>query len=346
MGFNILPKLKATEIKSKSLDLAFLGKYYKGIQATLSLKTSVEKPTEYFFHQDFLNGQPLLVFGKPTAGHKAVFKEFAKGSEKALISMGTCFVLDENNQKILCLQPNASLGKAKEQPALKVLNKLKRESLKKFAEIRWLKAPMMVGADGNVEQVTEDGNQGTGNTSTGTTQGSTSTDDSTPQGNTSTSGTQEDNTATARSVGGSTQQESPTGKTAVVSRAHISKRADELQRGIDKLNKDVMPRFKKQDTMPTDRDFITALRKTILIFLNKLGQADDATKSEFSSKKSYLDALLPQLKELETRLKDPQGTQKEREELQQKLQVEVNKMNGIHDEIRSILQRIDLKTLA
>lgn len=341
MAFNISPKIKAEEIKSKSLDFAFVGKYYKSVQTTLAVKTSVEKPTAYFFHQNFLNGEPLILFGKPTAAHKKVFLEAGKSNEKDLVSIGTCFVLKENNQKILCLQPNASQGKAKERPSMLVLNKMKRASLKKFTEIRWLKAPLMIGADGNVGQVKEEENS-SGGTETGgapiSDQGNTSTGTgSNPQGNPST---------TARSTSGPSQQEKPTGSTAVVSRAHITKRSDELQRGLDKLNNDVMPRFKKQDTMPTDRDFITALRKAILIFLNKLGQADDETKSEFSSKKSYLDQLLPQLKELEKRLNDPQGTQEERAKLQEKLQVEVKRMNGIHDEIRSILQRIDLKTLA
>ena len=332
MAFNISPKIKAGEIKSKSLDFAFVGKYYKAIQATLSVKTSVENPTAYFFHQNFLNGEPLLVFGKPTAAHKKVFLEAGKSNEKDLISIGTCFVLKENNQKILCLQPNPSLGKAKEKPSMKVLNKMTRTSLKQFAAVRWLNAPMMVGADGEVGEVTEGENSNTG----------TESMPNTDQGNSSTGSNPQENNTTTRS----TQQEAPTGTTAVVSRAHITKRSDELQRGIDKLNNDIMPRFKQQDTMPTDRDFITALRKAILIFLNKLGQTDEDTKSEFSSKKSYLNQLLPQLKELEKRLNDPQGTQKEREALQQKLQVEVNKMNGIHDQIRSILQRIDLKTLA
>ncbi|MFK7798546.1 MAG: hypothetical protein AB8E82_13925 [Aureispira sp.] len=341
MAFNISPKIKAGEIKSKSLDFALVGKYYKAVQATLAVKTSVEKPTAYFFHQNFLNGEPLILFGKPTAAHKKVFLEAGKSNEKDLVSIGTCFVLKENNQKVLCLQPNASLGKAKEKPSMKVLNKLKRASLKQFAEIRWLKAPLMIGEDGNVEQVTEGQDSGTG-MGTGTDGAPISDQQNTSTGST----TQESTSTTTRSTGEPSPQTGPTGSTAVVSRAHITKRSDELQRGLDKLNNDVMPRFKKQDTMPTDRDFITALRKAILIFLNKLGQADDSTKSEFSSKKSYLDSLLPQLKELEQRLKDPQGTQEERAKLQEKLQVEVNKMNGIHDEIRSILQRIDLKTLA
>ena len=96
MAFKISPKFKVGDIKSKSLDMAFVGKYYKAVQQTLIKRTSVEDPTDYFFCQDFTGGEPLLVFGTPTAGHKKFFKDAGKGKEgfdKSQISAGSCFVL-------------------------------------------------------------------------------------------------------------------------------------------------------------------------------------------------------------------------------------------------------------
>lgn len=320
MAFKISPKFKVGDIKSKSLDTAFLGKYYKAVQQTLLKKTSVENTTEYFFCHEFSGGEPLLVFGSATANHKKTFREAGKGKDgfdKNHVSIGTCFVLTEDNKRILCLQPNPSLGKAKKAPSLKILNKMRRQSMKQFGEIRWLTEPLMVAADGTVEEATDTEGTQAASRSAGT---STSSDTGTTSGNDKKGG-------------------------AMVPRANITKRAQELQRGIDKLKNDLMPRYKEQQTTPRDRAFVKALRKTALIFLTKLTQTDEKTKAEFASNKEYLDIALPQWKELEHRLGSQKSNKEAREGLKATLEKAVGAMNEIRKEVKTLLKRVNLKTL-
>ncbi|MGH1334621.1 MAG: hypothetical protein ACRBFS_00730 [Aureispira sp.] len=319
MAFKISPKFKVGDIKSKSLDTAFLGKYYKGIQQTLLKKTSVENSTEYFFCQDFTGGEPLLVFGNASATHRKTFREAGKGKDgfdKNQVSIGTCFVLKENNKSILCLQPNMSLGKAKKKLSLKVLDKMRRQKLKQFAEIRWLDGPLIVGADGEVEEVNTD------QTSTPTEENTTST-------------------------GGAPSSDSNASKDGhMVPRDKVVKRAQELQRGIDKLKNDLMPRYKEQQITPRDGAFVKALRKAALIFLTKLAQTDAKTQAEFASNKEYLDVALPQWKDLEGRLGNQKANKEARKELKDKLEKVVETMNDTRKEIKKLLKRVNLKTLS
>lgn len=320
MAFNISPKFKVGDIKSKSLDTAFLGKYYKGIQQTLLKKTSVEKPTDYFFCHDFSGGEPLLVFGKASANHKITFREAGKGKNgfnKTQISIGTCFILKEDNKSILCLQPNMSLGKAKKARSIKILNKMRREKLKQFVEIRWLDAPLMVGTDGTVEKVQTNEESQT-----------------------------EDNNNTRSSTTASSSSSSDRESGPMVPRAKIVKRAQELQRGIDKLKNDLMPRYKEQQITPRDSAFVKALRKAALVFLTKLAQTDEKTQAEFASNKEYLDKALPQWKDLEARLGNQKANKESRKELKDKLEKVVGTMNDVRKEIKKLLKRVNLKTLS
>lgn len=313
MAFKISPKFKTGDIKSKSLDIAFLGKYYKAVQQTLLKKTSVENTTEYFFCQDFTGGEPLLIFGAATAKHKKVFHEAGKGKDgfdKGQISIGTCFVLVEDNKRILCLQPNLSLGKARKAPSLKILNKVRRQSMKQFEEVRWLEAPLMATVDGDVEKVSSDA----------------------------------DKTAAKDSPNKSSTEDQ--GNSALVPRADVVKRAKELQRGIDKLKNDLMPRYKEQQVTPRDGAFVKALRKAALVFLTKLTQTDEKTKAEFASNKEYLDVALPQWKELESRLGKQESNKNTRKELKNTLEKAVKIMTDKRKKIIQLLKRVDLKSLA
>lgn len=337
MAFKISPKFKVGDIKSKSLDTAFLGKYYKAVQQTLLKKTSVEQQTDYFFCQNFSDGEPLLVFGTASAAHKKTFKEASKGNDgfdKNHVSIGTCFVITEDNKRILCLQPNTSLGKAKKAPSLKILNKMRKQQMKQFEEIRWLDAPLMVGVDGEVEEVHTENEEGT---VSGTNEGSTSSDTSTSEPQ-----------PTSRSTGGgsSSQDSSDEGSTAMVPRDDVVKRAQELQKGIDKLKNDLMPRYKEQQVTPRDGAFVKALRKAALIFLTKLSQTDEKTQSEFASNKEYLDVALPQWKDLESRLGNYKASKEMREELKASLEKAVESMNDMRKEIKELLKRVNLKTLS
>lgn len=328
MAFKISPKFKVGDIKSKSLDTAFLGKYYKAVQQTLLKKTSVEQQTDYFFCQNFSDGEPLLVFGTATAAHKKTFKEAGKGNDgfdKNQVSIGTCFVLTEDNKRILCLQPNTSLGKAKKAPSLKILNKMRKQSMKQFEEIRWLDAPMMMGVDGEVEEVNTEDNKDT--------VAGTSSSDQQP---------------TPRSGGSSSSStaSSEDSNTAMVPREDVVKRAQELQKGIDMLKNDLMPRYKEQQVTPRDGAFVKALRKAALIFLTKLSQTDEKTQSEFSSNKEYLDVALPQWKELESRLGNYKANKEMREELKATIEKAVESMNDMRKEIKELLKRVNLKTLS
>jgi hypothetical protein len=333
VAFKISPKFKAGDIKSKSLDLAFLPKYYKAVQKTLVAKTSVDTPTDFFFCQDFAAGEPLMIFGKTTAEHKKIFKDAGKGKDgfdKSQIAIGSCFLLEEENKRILCIQPNTTLGKAKEKESVKIINKMRRKYFKQFHDVRWLKAPLISNADGSVEQVNSD------------------TDTNTEQTNTDTGTSTTDSTASSgRAQNESTQAGTGTSSSgAMVPRSDIEKKAKLLKRGIDKLQNDLMPRYKKQETVPNDLDFVKEMRKAGLVFLTKLSQTDEKTKEEFASNKTFLDNALPEWKRLEKLLGSRKDKRAARKEIKATLQKAVEEMNEIRREIKGLLKHVRFKKLS
>ncbi len=324
--------------------MVVVDKYYKAVQQPLLRKTSLEEPVDFFFCQDFGTGEPLLLFGTPTPAHKKVFREAGKGKndfDKSQIAIGTCFVLKEDNDRILCLQPETSLGKAKQAPSMKILNKLRRASMKKFAEIRWLTAPM-------TETATDE--EGTAAETTGTETADNLSNEQSTENNTQETATNNGETATGRTTTGAATANtggSSTGGTddaPMVPREDVVKRAQELQKGIDKLKDDLMPRYKEQQTTPRDGAFVKALTKAALIFLTKLTQTDAATKEEFSTNKEYLDVALPQWKELERRLSTRKANEETRDGLKAAIEEAVQKMNEMRKEVKTLLKRVDLKT--
>lgn len=333
MAFNIILKFKADLIKSKTLEMSLLPKYYKGLQQNLLKKTSVETDTDYFFCEDYSEGMPLLIMGNQTPAHKKVFRDAGKGKEgfdKSQISVGKAFILKEEDKCILCILPNPTLGKGKKLPTVKALNKLRRMYMKQIHDVRWLDAPLVASAqsEGAVESTSDtDVQQETsGNMDT-------STDTPNPR-----------STETGTGSGGGNPQ--PNENAAQVDRSDIVKRAKDLQRGIKKIKEDVMPRYKEEQTTPKDAEFINAMRKAGSLFLTKLTQTDSKTKNEFKSNKEFLDQALPQWKELENRLRNSKGKAEMRAALKEKLETTVKAMNEIRQQIKDILKRTDLKKLA
>ena len=332
MAFKIAPRLKPEAIKTKSLEMKLLPKYYKMLQSLLLTGTNVETTTDYFFCDEYADGEPLLIMGNATPAYKKVFREAGKGQEgfdKTKISGGKSFILKEDKKTILCIQPDASLGKGKKLAVTKALTKLKRAYMKQIDEVRWLDAPLMATADGSgVESTTS-----TEESSTGTEPAPEQTTDTT------TSNPQPEQSSGTQS-GSSDQGPMP------IDRDDIVKRAQDLQRGIRKIKDDVMPRYKNEETTPKDAEFVKAMRKAGLLFLTKLTQADSETKKEFNTNKEFLDQALPQWKDLEERLQNSKNRKEMREALKEKLETTVNQMNDIRKQIKEILERTDIKKLA
>jgi hypothetical protein len=134
-------------------------------------------------------------------------------------------------------------------------------------------------------------------------------------------------------------------QTVLVTREVIVTKAKELKRGIKKLVKDVMPRYKKRETTDKDAAFIKALRKAGSLFLADLTQTDEKTRSSFSSQKKTLTSGLPQWKELEARIHALKGKAESTAVLKQSLLKVIEKMNADRTEIKTILKRVNLKTL-
>ena len=222
------------------------------------------------------------------------------------------------------------MGKGKKTPTLKALNKMRRQSLKQFSQVRWLDAPMIVNADGEVEEANETENGADAGAATGNT-------DSNDQNATT-------GTTTASSTANQGSEES--GDSAMVPRADIAKRAEELKRGIDKLQNDLMPRYREQQITPRDGAFVKALRKAGTLFLTKLTQTDDKTKSDFASNKEFLDRAMPQWQELERRIGSRKANEKNRDSLKATLENAVKNMNEMRNEIKDLLKRVNLKTIA
>jgi len=99
--------------------------------------------------------------GKQTAAYKKVFKAAGKGKDgfdKANISIGTCYILNENGANILCIHANSSMSKGKKPIVLKALKKMMRGSMKKIKEVRWMDGAVVVDAtnDKKVESAKSD----------------------------------------------------------------------------------------------------------------------------------------------------------------------------------------------
>lgn len=310
MAFKITPKFKPELIKNRSLDTGLFSKYYKDLQDLLINKTGIETTTEYFFCQDFSNGEDLLIMGTQTENHKRVFKAAGKGKEgfdKNKVSMGSCFILNENGRKVLCIQANASLAKAKKAPVLKSLKKMQRAFMKQINEVRWLDAPLMQDAVDatKVEQV------------------------SNPERST-------DSSSTASEAAEQAPQ---------IPAREIEKKAKDLKKGVDKLNNDVIPRYKKRLATATDAAFVKALRKAGLIFLTNLTQTDGETRKKFSAQVKGLQKSIPQWKKLEAKIHSQKTRNEASAALKQSLKKVVERMNATRTEIKELLKRVDLKTL-
>jgi hypothetical protein len=301
VAFQILKKFKPDLIKSRNLDTSILSMYYKGVQQLLIGKTSVEQTTDYFFCENYEADKHLFVVGNPTAAQKKLFRAACKGEEgfdKKKVSIGSCFILEENNKKILCLYPDTTLSKGKKGAILKNLRIIQRASWKEIYKINWLTAPLIVDA--------------------------------------------QDSTKVESAV----DNKEPIKKVEpLVTKEDLIAKAKDLKRGIKKLVKDVMPRYKKRETTDKDAAFVNALRKAGHLFLAQLPQTDEKTQNRFSSQKKTLESGLPQWKELETRIHSLKGKAESTVELKKSLLATVEKMKATRTEIKEILKRVDLKTL-
>ena len=141
LAFKITQKIKPFAIQDKSIDMAFVGKHLKGIQKTLITKTSPETPVDYYFCNAFSGADDLFVFGTQAPAYKKIFKETAKGKhgfEKEKVSIGKCYVINENQKNILCIQHNKAFSKGKKAIILRSFRKMLRSSLKQIKEVRWV----------------------------------------------------------------------------------------------------------------------------------------------------------------------------------------------------------------
>ncbi|BDS09356.1 hypothetical protein [Aureispira anguillae] len=311
MAFKITLKLKAEQIKNRSIDVSFLDKYYKGLQQLLIQNTNVETTTDYFFCENFMDGKDLLVMGDQTEGHKKVFKAAGKGNEgfdKSKISMGSCFILEEKDKKILCIQANNSLAKGKKAPILKALKKMQRSFMKQIHEVRWLNAPLMVDA-----------------------QDPSKVESATP--------------AAAAAAAAESANDTTTAQAPQISTDEVVKKAKDIKRGLEKLVNDVIPRYKKRHATANDAAFVNALRKAGLIFLTNLTQTDAATSKKFASQKKILEKGIPKWKKLETAIHSQKTRNETSAAIKQSLHKVVKRMNETRSEIKEILKRVDLKTL-
>jgi hypothetical protein len=143
-----------------------------------------------------------------------------------------------------------------------------------------------------------------------------------------------------------TDEENPVGKQPVqVSKEDVVGKAKNLKRGIDKLVKDVMPRYKKRETTSNDAAFVKALRKAGHLFLAQLPLTDEKTRNYFSSQKQTLESGLPQWKELETRIHSQKNKGEGTAALKESLLKVIEKMKTNRTEIKTILKRVNLKKL-
>ena len=329
MAFKIIQKLKPDAVKSKSIEMSLLPKYYKAFQQSLLKKTTVEAQTDFFFCIGYQDGQDLFIAGDLTPAYKKLVLEAAKskhGFDKTNVCGGKTFILREEGKAVLCILANASMGKAKKLVVEKALNKLRKAYMKQIAAVRWLDAPLVASSD-------DSGVESTESTETG---GGQEAPQDTPETPPTSGGSQTR----------STDKESGTEAPRTVDRDDIVKRAQDLQRGIRKIKDDVIPRYKKQETTPRDAEFVNAMRKAGELFRTKLTQADKETKEEFKSNKEFLDKALPQWKDLEERLHNSKNRKEMRDSLKAKLETTVETMNEIRQQIKTLLEQVDFKNLA
>lgn len=306
MAFQIKKKFKADKIKSRNLSTKILPLYYKELQQNLIKSTNVETTTPYFFCADYTGGEPLLIMGIPDAGQTLLIREAGKGKhgfDKANISIGSCFILKEGKNNVLCLYPNTSASKGKKKDVIFALKKIQRAAWKKISEVRWLTSPLMVNAEDSskVEQVVDNTGDSTAN----------------PE-----------------------KEES-----VKVSKKEVVDKAKNIKRGIEKLVKDVMPRYKKRETTDKDAAFVKALRKEGHLFLAQLPLTDDETKEQLSSQQQALESNLPKWKDLEGRIRSQKNKAESTAELKKSLLTVIEKMKTKRNEIKSILKRVNLKKL-
>lgn len=301
MAFQLSKKFKADQIKNRSLDTKILIKHYKDAGQLLIDSTTIEQTTNFFFCSEFAASEHLLVIGTPSAAQKLVFRAAAKGEDgfdKKKISIGTCFILEEEGKKVLCFFPNKSLSKGKKKDFLAAVKKIHQRYWGLIDKIRWLTAPIMVEDSSKVETTEEK------------------------------------------------EEEKPgTTQTVQVPKEEVIEKAKNLKRGIEKLVKDVMPRYKKRETTPNDAAFVKALRKAGHLFLAQLPLTDEKTRAYFSTQKQTLESGLPQWKELETRIHSQKNKVESTAALKASLLGVIEKMKVNRTEIKTILKRVNLKQL-
>jgi hypothetical protein len=320
VAFKIIQKIKPDQIQDKTLDTAFLKKYYRQLQKMLVLKTSPDNPTGYFFCADYSEGEDLLIMGNQTPSYLKVFRAAGKGKDgfdKASVSIGNCFVLVEGTKKILCIMPNPSLAKGKKMLVLKALKKLRKSAMKQIAEIRWLKGPLVQEAE---EQTS------------GTAQADQSAAPSAAN-------------ATKNSNKGKAKPNDADANAPVVEKAEIVQKIKELQKGINKLKKDILPRFKKKAATERDAAFVKALRKAGNLWLSKLLLADPKLMAKFSSQRQQLQKGIPQWEELENKILGQKDGLAAQESLRKELKATVKRMNETRAAIKTLLKKVNFKAL-
>ncbi len=306
MAFKIIPKIKADKLQDRSLDIKMMDKYYKAVQKVIIQKTSPEVPTDYYWCNDYAEGDSVFVFGTHNPTFKKVFKETAKGQhgfEKTNISIGECFALKENEQLILCVRHNATQSKGKTAELLRAFKKLLRKQFKGFADVRLIEGALVADADGKGHTEVEP-----------------------------------EPTTTASSTTATGGVDVP----PVVSREEIEKRGKQLQEGIKKLKNDVVPRFKKNETGKQDAAFVQALRKAASVWLAKLAQADSDTASKASDQQEKLQRVLPQWQDLENRI----ANNKTKSDSRKARRATVKEMNQKRKRIKQLLKKVDLKAFS
>ena len=313
MAFKIIQKIKPDQIQDKTLDTAFLKKYYRQLQKMLVMKTNPQNPTGYFFCADYSEGEDLLIMGNQTPAYLKVFRAAGKGKDgfdKKNVSIGNCFILIEGTKKILCVLPNPSLAKGKKMLVLKALKKLRKSAMKQIAEIRWLNAP--ISQD---EEATD-----------------------------SASSPKQPEASSSKTKGTASKDASETA-TAAVSKEEIVQKTKELQKGIKKLKNDIMPRFKKKASTERDAAFVKALRKAGNLFLTKLMLADPKIVAKFSAQREQLQKGIPQWETLENKILGQKEGQAAQASLRQELKATVQRMNETRATIKKLLKKVNFKAL-
>lgn len=305
MAFEIIKKFKPDKIKNRNLDTGFLDKYYKNLQQLLIQKTNLTSKTDYFFCEDFAVGEHLLVLGNQTENHKKVFKNAGKGKDGF------------DKTKI-------SMGTCfiLDEKGKKILCIEANTTLAKGKKNDVMKALNKMRR-AHMKQIND-------------VRWLTSPLMANAQDPSVIEVVEEEQTST-----GSNNSDQP----VVINKGEIVQKAKNLKKGIQKLVKDVIPRFKKREATTNDAAFVKALRKAGLLFLTNLTQTEPGLDEKFSSHKEILENSLPQWKTLESRIHS-QKTKKETTAAQkQSLKKVVDQMNVTRAEIKTILKRINLKKL-